>query len=47
MAVSLKTRYFKNAADLAKFAQTVGNNVTTIVSICWDTQTAQFVLFYT
>ena len=47
MAVALKCKYFKSATDVTKFCQTVGNNVTTVVAIHWDTTTSQYVLFYT
>lgn len=47
MAVALKCKYFTSAKDVATFAATAGNNVTTVISILWDTTTSRYVLFYT
>lgn len=47
MAVALKCKYFKAAAEVTTFCAAAPNNVTTIVEIIYDTTTAQYVLFYT
>ncbi len=47
MAVALKVRGFDSYNDLAKFAQTPANNVTTIVNVSHDTSSGKWVLFYT
>lgn len=47
MAVNVKVRGFDSYNDLVKFAQTVGNNVTTIINISHDTTSGKWVLFWT
>lgn len=46
MAVALKCKYFKAAKEVTAFTTLAGNNVTTIISLIYDTTTAQFVLFW-
>lgn len=47
MAVALKQRAFANASEAAAYAVNAANNVTTIVSIVFDTSSGKYVLFYT
>lgn len=47
MAVALKTRVFAQATDVGAFARDVANNVTTIISIIYDTGSGKYVIFYT
>ncbi len=47
MAVALKTKMFNSAVDLAAFCALAGNNVTTIVSITFNSASGKFQLFYT
>jgi hypothetical protein len=47
MAVALKTKNFQSPSDLAKYCVTGGNNVTTIVSITFNSASGTYTLFYT
>jgi hypothetical protein len=47
MAVALKTNQFNFAHEVAVFASTAGNNVTTIVAIVYDAASGKYVIFYT
>jgi hypothetical protein len=47
MAVALKTQQFMSSSELTKFVAAGGNNVTTIVSIVYDTGSGKYVVFYT
>jgi len=47
MAVALKQKAFANASEAAAYAASAPNNVTTVVSIVFDTSSGKYVLFYT
>lgn len=47
MAVALKQQLFNTARELATFAETPANNVTTVVSVVFDAVSGKYVLFYT
>jgi hypothetical protein len=45
--MGLKSADFLTSADLCKFVNTVGNNVSVIKAIVFDAASGHFVLFYT
>lgn len=47
MAVAVKFKMFVDPADLAKFCATAGNNVTTIISIVFDSNRNVHIVYYT
>lgn len=47
MAVALKQKAFANGSEAAAFAASAPNNVTTIVSIVFDTSSGKYVMFWT
>lgn len=47
MAVALKQKAFANASEVAAFAAAVPNNVTTVISIVFDTSSGKYILFWT
>lgn len=46
MAIVLKCKYFKSAADVTVFVNANVADKADIVSLMFDTTTAQYVLFY-